>query len=411
MARASGSDPLNPDEAKLPGRDWIVLPALALLTICVLVVSADLIARRLFATLPGAGEDCIVFNDPVTGSRGIPNSVCREKIAEGEVTEYRFNNCGFRTDLHCGTKSAGAYRIVMIGASFAMGMRVPNEETFATLLPLELSRRTGRNIELYNEGMPWRPPQVIARHFREVLAAKPDIILWTIDPADIWDAPFPVPPPGPPKVPQPYSTLTPYRKVRRFLGGALLRVNMELAGISKRGSTLFRHFLYESQSRLIASYLAEKPDAPLMQRIHGPEFMKTAPGAEWQSRLRIFDGYAADIAAQARAAGVPLVAVLMPQRAQVAMISMGSWPSGFDPYKLDNELRSMVVSHGGTYIDILPGFRDIPNPEQGFFPLDVHPNARGHAMISGLLGREMTRPGVPVLGLAAPQTAGLDQGR
>ena len=56
---------------------------------------------------------------------------------------------------------------------------------------------------------------------------------------------------------------------------------------------------------------------------------------------------------------MPLVAALLPQRAQAAMISRSRWPAGFDPYKLDNELRSMVVSHGGTYVDILPDFRNI----------------------------------------------------
>jgi hypothetical protein len=87
------------------------------------------------------------------------------------------------------------------------------------------------------------------------------------------------------------------------------------------------------------------------------------------------------------------------------------WPAGFDPYKLDNELRSMIESHGGTYVDILPDFRNIPNTEQGFFPLDVHPNARGHAIICGLLAREITNGAVPVLRVAAPQKAALEQGR
>ena len=60
-------------------------------------------------------------------------------------------------------------------------------------------------------------------------------------------------------------------------------------------------------------------------------------------------------------AGIPLVAVLVPDRTQAAMISMmDECPKGFDPYKLGNELRSIIVSHGGTYIDILPEFRTYP---------------------------------------------------
>ena len=162
---------------------------------------------------------------------------------------------------------------------------------------------------------------------------------------------------------------------------------------------------------MISSYLAERPDAPFGQKIHGPEFLRTKPNAEWQSHLRDLDSDVADIEAQAKAAGVPVVAALLPQRAQVARISKGVWPAGFDPYKLDNELRSMIESHGGIYVDILPYFRSIPNTEQGFFPLDVHPNARGHAMISGLLARELTNGAVPVLKVAAQQRAVLEEGR
>jgi hypothetical protein len=326
--------------------------------------------------------------------------VCREKIPEGEATEYRFNSCGHRTDLQCGTKPPGAYRIVMIGGSSAMGMRVPNEKTFAALLPAELSRRTGRHVELYNEGMPWRPPHIVALHFNEVLAPKPDMILWLLHPSDIWNQVLQLPGSGPSHAPPAFSALSPYRQARRIVGTLFLD-----------DMFLLRHSLYTSQSQLIASYLAEKPDAPDEQKLHGPEFLRTAPSAEWQSHLRDLDRDVADMVAQARAAGVPLVATLLPQRAQAAMISRGGWPAGFDPYKLDKELDSMIVSHGGTYVDILPDFRGIPNPEQGFFPLDVHPNARGHALISGMLARELTNGAVPGLRVAALQKAVLEPGR
>ena len=413
MTQSNAGEASDSPEGKLPRRDWILLPAVGLLTICLLVASTYWIARRTFASLYGAGEDCIVFNDPSTGSRGIPNSVCREKIPEGEVTEYRFNSCGHRTGLQCGTKPSGVYRIVTIGGSYVMGMRVPNEKTFATLLPAELSRRTGRNIDLYNEGMPWRPPHIVARHFDQVLAAKPDMILWLLHPSDIWNPLYPRhdAAPGPSHAPPAFSTLSPYGKAKRMLGRANLILGQVRTEVSAQSTTMLRHFLYESQTQLIASYLAEKPDAPFMQKIHGPEFMSTAPSADWQSHLRDFDSDVADIEAQAKAAGVPVVAALLPQRAQTSMISRGEWPAGFDPYKLDHELRSMIESHGGTYVDILPDFRNIPNPELGFFPLDVHPNADGHVLISGMLARELINGAAPILRITPQQKAALEQGR
>jgi hypothetical protein len=127
---------------------------------------------------------------------------------------------------------------------------------------------------------------------------------------------------------------------------------------------------------------------------------------EWQRHLADYDPYAADIEGRARAAGVPLVAVLVPERAQAAMISMGDWPVGYNPFRLGDEVRSIVASHGGIYIDILPGYRDIPNPERGYFPADGHPNAEGHRIISGLLAKALTSGAVPALqDGAAPEGA------
>lgn len=404
VTKSNSNNPENLKQAKLPWRDWILLPALSLLTISLIIVSLDLINQRVFVSSYGAAEDCMVFNDPSTGALGIPNSVCREKIAEGEITEYRFNSCGYRTDLDCGPKRPGAYRIVMIGGSYAMGARVPNEKTFAALLPAELSQRTGRNIEVYNQGMPWRPPHVLADHFNEILAAKPDIILWILVPSDVWNPLWELARPQP----QPVQHLSAYRQIRRDLGGVLIRVNAELYS---RCGDLFRHFLYESQSQTITSYLAEKPDEPYGRKIHGPEFMKIHPSVEWQSHLRDVEGDVAKIEDQAMAAKVPLVVTLLPERAQAAMISKGEWPEGFDPYKLDNELRSLIVSRGGTYVDVLPAFRNIPNAERGFFPLEGHPNAQGHAMISALLAKELTDGALPVIGPAASQNVVSEQGR
>jgi hypothetical protein len=419
MTQSNPSDDSDHEEAKLSRRDWILFPALTFLTIGLLLVSADSVARWKFATLSGVGEDCLVFTDPSTGVIGIPNSVCQEKIPEGEVSEYRFNTCGHRTDLECEVKPPGAYRIVMIGGSYAMGMRVPLEKSFAALLPAELSQRTGRTVELYNEGMPWRPPQIIARHFNNVLAPKPDMILWVIVPLDIWNPLWTLRYAGTARSPGAPQALSAYDKVKRILRAASNRVNHVATKLSAPTELMLRHFLYKSQSYSITSYLQgsvaaelpDKPDAPYMRKVRGPDFLKVAPSEDWQNHLRAFDADAANIEAQARAAGVPLVAVLLPERTQAAMLSRGECPAGFDPYKLDSELRSIIESHGGTYIDILRYFRGIPNTEQGFYPLDGHPDASGHAMISGLIAKELMNDAAPALRVAAPRNAVLEQSR
>jgi hypothetical protein len=93
------------------------------------------------------------------------------------------------------------------------------------------------------------------------------------------------------------------------------------------------------------------------------------------------------------------------------MISMNEWPPGYDPFKLDNELRSIIERHGGIYVDILPDLRAIPNPERGFYRVEGHPNALGHALISNLLAKGLTGGAVPALAVVGPPKPGLDQGR
>jgi len=93
------------------------------------------------------------------------------------------------------------------------------------------------------------------------------------------------------------------------------------------------------------------------------------------------------------------------------MISMGEWPEGFDPYKLDRELRTIVTSHGGTYIDILSDFRTIPNPERAFFPWNPHPNADGHAIIADLLTKRLTSGTISALKVTSQTQAEFEKGK
>jgi hypothetical protein len=392
----------------LPLRDWIVLPILGMLTVCIMPVTSELIARWMFSQSKTNEEQCWVLDDPSTGVRGIPNSVCQVKIPESQPTEYRYNSCGHRAGMECGLKPPGAYRIVMTGSSSVMGLTVRREQTFAALLPQELSRRTGREIEVYNVGMGYGFTHNVVLRFNEVLAAGPDMILWVAAPMDIEQASFVVP----------GSKASAGRDIRTRVHEALARKSAwdkvrslwEIASAgflshlaASRTELMIQHFLYSSQSLYVNSYLRGDDS-------HSG-FLKAEPSAEWQSHLRQTDIDVANMEARASAAGIPFVTVLLPNRAQAAMISMGEWPKGFDPYKLDGELRSIVTSHGGIYLDILPAFRAIPNPEQYYFPVDGHPNAEGHRIVSGLLASALTSGAVPALSKAAQPQVALDMGR
>jgi hypothetical protein len=361
---------------KLPGRDWILLPAVGLLTIAVLAGATEMAARWAFPTWSQGLLDCFPKDNPTGDLPVHPNCTCSERITESKYTvEYKFNSLGNRENHELEPKKPGTYRIVLIGSSMTMGLFVPKERTFAALLPEQLSQATGRKIEVYNEapGGKFRggtyPTRDSVAQFDKVLAAQPDMILWVITPWDAVNAGFnAAAAPAAPTGPAPQRTLA-----------DRLNYRWELT----RSSIVLKHLLLanDSQDEYVRSYLRNEDFAG---------FLRAAPGPKWDAELKAFDDDVTQIQAKAQAAGVPFVAVLVPNRAQAAMISEGKWPEGYDPYKLDHALRDVVVRNGGTYLDILPDYSTIPSPEQNYFPVDGHPDSDGHAVIAKLLTRELS---------------------
>lgn len=394
MTPSGQKGPAVSSSSKLPRRDWVLLPLTALLTIGLIAAAAEWLAE---ITLPEiiAGRTTCFRDDPSMGRRAIPNSVCWIKEPEeSRLHEYRFNNCRHRAGMECGPKRPGTYRIVMVGSSYAFGSSVSREESFAARLPAEIFRLTGRRVDLYNEGVPWTSPHDVVVRFKEAAAAEPDLILWVLTPYDIGlEAP---------DSNQDTSAVSPEPAVnegesRRPLDRikAAVNANPTLAAVLEhwhkdRVNLLLRHFLYKSQSQYLKSFLLGS-----MHTQAG--FLNANLDGEWSGYLRVFDADANEFESLAKAAGVPVVVVLAPDRAQAAMISMGAWPAKYNPYKLDDELDAIITRHGGIYIHILPGFRNIPNPERFFLPVDGHPNAEGHAVIASLLAKQLVSGAVPGL--------------
>jgi hypothetical protein len=313
---------------------------------------------------------------------------------ESPFVEYKFDSCGHRGGLECGPKAAGTYRIVMIGSSVAWGDGVRQEETFAALLPGYITHQIGRKTEVYNEGNQTVHPHGFALRMGEVFDADPDAILWILTPHDIEAE---LPPAVVPNTSWRQSSIIGRLRFRIkaiFASKAILETLRELWQdqqwkINRTASaTMLLHVLYQSRSQYVKSYLAAEDYSG---------FLETQPSPKWQSRLRNFEDDAAEIARQSKAAGVPLIVTLVPTRAQAAMISMGEWPSGYNPYKLSDDLKSIVLRHDGIYLDILTDYRDVANPERGYFAVDGHPNADGHATIAKFLAREVSRSAVPAL--------------
>lgn len=367
----------------LPRRDWILLPLVAIVTICLIGFSAEIIARHLLPESKTSLNQCLLPNDP-GGIRGVPNSVCTEKTPEGEWTVYKFNGCGDYAGMPCGPKPPGSYRIVVVGSSFAMGQRVTNETRMSTVLSQQLSQRAHREINVYNQATGDGFPQNVQARFNDALALKPDMILWPLGAYDLKNVSA--------EEAGVYRAKTPalIRLKDDILGGVLLEhVRIDLT--STHAAVALRHFVIQEES----------PDRYVRSYLLGPDsetgFLKDDFSPGWTANLRNFDKLAADIEKRSLAAGVPFVAFLAPTRAQAAMISLGHWPDGYDPYKLDAEMHRIIVNYGGVWIDILPAYRTLSHPELDYLPVDGHQNARAHAMIAGLLVDSFMSNGLPSL--------------
>jgi hypothetical protein len=378
----------RPEEA-LSRQDWVLLPLLSLLTVVLLTLATELLARHLFYQSPNVQQYCAVADERTGNLRWKPNCICRAKTPESPWVEYRFNSCGHRAGMECGAKPDGVYRIVMSGTSTVMGLEVEQKQSFAALLPAELTRLTGRRIEIYNEASISNHPELVADTFPEVLQAHPDLFLWVLNPWDLQVAPELS---SAQRNSQPHHQPAPENRLL-----AMLRLNSLADRIStlndqsllnilrsvyadSRTALMLEHFLYQSQSQYIQSFLGSG-DA---------WFLTTQNDAQRQFRMQRFAAYDAQIGAQASAAGVPVAVVLMPNRAQAALLSRGEWPAGCDPYRLNDELRSIVEKNGQSYLDILPAFREIPHPERNYFPVDTHPTVEGHALLATLLAKELS---------------------
>jgi hypothetical protein len=405
MNQSNLGEPGDLKDAKLPRRDWFLLPVIGLLTICFILLSSEWVARNTFSTTGNVSQYCLT-GDPSTGYRGMPNSTCTDKNSDTPLIDYKFNSAGYRGGMEFGPKSPGTYRIVMIGSSIAFGWYVPEEKSFAALLPAELTLETGRRVELYNEALPGgargTPHNTVLR-FNDVLAANPDMILWVLTSWDVANSVLEE------NTPQAQSQQTgktgfPARVWNRIkeakTRGSILDVTIDLWN-SHSVSSMTKHFLYRSQSLYMEAYLMRTRE----------EFLNAEPNAHWNERLKLFDSVAAELEGRAKVANVPFVAVYLPLRAPADMVSVGEWPRGYDPYRLDRELHTIITSHGGTYIDVLPGFRSISNPGQDYYVVDGHPNIEGHAIISKLLARELTSGAVSALKAAKLQQTAQELGR
>jgi hypothetical protein len=372
-------------------RDLLLMPLIGILTIAVVAVTAELLARAHHFYESAAGmAACLDDSDPARGVRGIPNSVCREKSLESDDIEIRLDSRGYRSDWEPGPKRSDVYRIVLIGSSVALGERTQFENSPAALLAPRIAALSGTRVEVYSEGMAWGFARNADLRFQDAIDLQPDLILWVVTPLDIARSEETL-------VRQPDSP-PPANGIGRLKYQVLQYIRSH-GGDIVIGQVL-RHYLYELQSekQFVRSAVQNlSPDDEL-------GFLYITQGPAWQQHWADFTAHARDMFTRARAADIPMAVVFAPNRLQAAMISQGVWPAGFDPYGINRSVQSRTAAQGATFIGILPHYAAVPGSEHLYLALDGHPTDSGYHFLAQAIAEELTSGAIPRL--ARAPTAG-----
>lgn len=92
--------------------------------------------------------------------------------------DVSFNSVGMRDREHSLTPTPGTFRILLMGDSFMEALQVPEDSMLATLMERDLTRASGRPVEVINAGVSGWGTDDALRYLTEYgLAYKPDLVV------------------------------------------------------------------------------------------------------------------------------------------------------------------------------------------------------------------------------------------
>jgi hypothetical protein len=127
--------------------------------------------------------------------------------------------------------------------------------------------------------------------------------------------------------------------------------------------------------------------------LHGEDadYLRVPLSTGWEQRLRDFDTLLGGMATRSKAAGVPMMLVLGPQRIQASLLDPTVLPPNADPFEIGRRLAAIAVRHAVVFQDALNGFAQVPDPDALFYAVDGHMDAGGHAVFSRSVLDRLTR--------------------
>jgi hypothetical protein len=163
--------------------------------------------------------------------------------------------------------------------------------------------------------------------------------------------------------------------------------------IQSRTLLVAQHFVFENRETYIRAYLMYGDKADYLRQPFTPA---------WQRRFADLDVTIGDIADRLHHAGVPLVILAVPSRAEAALLGSSQLPAHVDPLAFGRAIQAIASRHGAGYVDLMGPISRIPNAENLYYPVDGHVTPEGHKVIAQALAQKLQDGSVPAFSHCAP---------
>jgi hypothetical protein len=369
----TGETPMNKQNSRHIGEvrkstfrrwDFLILPALGLLTVSVLLISSEGIANHYFES--DSGIDSCDIHDPAIGFKHRPNCNSKRKAVDGPWVASRYNDCGYRTKESCGTAPLGTTRIALLGSSTSLGLYVGDDETFAAQTARDLTNILKKPVEVQNLGRESCPAKCSFNRIGEALKLNPSLLIIAISPPfdmehleDTGNENV--------GISQESPKLSLLMRAKSFIkdscAGAALTHFMTLRNPAFSHSRMLLYLQNEGTSG----------------------YLKTPFPPTWEGRFDILDKLVALAAFKANNARVPVVMIEIPSLHQLTISRSSDFPLGVSPFAFNERLKQIALRHNIQFVDGLDAFKDEPDANKLYYVVDGHINKAGHSLISRAL--------------------------
>ncbi len=361
-------------DAPLPRRDLILLPLISIATILLLLVVAEISSRVFFPEQPI--DECMA-TDARLGVVYRPNCHSRVKTFESEWISSSYNDCGYRGSASCAAPPKGTVRIVIMGASVALGFLVRQDQEFGEVAAHELTQKCGQHVEIQNLGgyeIFWG--RVLAR-IPNALRLHPDAVVLQTAPYDL----------------EREGTLERTTESEEPAGNWLVQLKTSVA--SSRALMVFQHYLMRNDSLYEPLYLRTGDKA---------DYMRAPLTPYWRNQMSQYDRLLRQLSGAFQGGHVPMTLIFVPHRAQAFIAGMTVPPPGIEPRLVQKILNDDARRDGIDFVDTTKAFARAGDTSNLFYPVDGHLTATGHAIVGHALAAELLAK-LPALEQCRRQTA------